>query len=325
VLAGLVVLGLLAFALHTGNWGRAIQAALQINPAILAVALGFTVVSLLITGMIWSRVLWCLGHAAPMSVGVTVFAASGLASYLGAGFGAMAQCLLLLRRRGVCAGRTALLMSIATIICFSGSMLWAPCGALLLGAPAAIHALPMSGSNTRLLAMIAMATTGLGSVFALWLLTLTPRLRGRWRIARFAVDPGAPLLRINFHQLLMLIPPAGFAWLLGAVPLWLLLHADAPHAAVSLPMAIAMQALADAIGSMAFFMPNGLGARDGVLVALLVGVAGVPLPVAASLAILVRLADPAGKSVLLLGAAAITRISARLRRSSARRVLALAS
>jgi uncharacterized membrane protein YbhN (UPF0104 family) len=325
VFGGLVVLGLLALALHTGNWGRAIQAALQINPAVLVVALGFTVVSLLITGIIWGRVLWCLGHAAPVSVGVTVFAASGLASYLGAGFGAMAQCLVLLRRRGVCAGRTALLMTIATIICFSGSMLWAPCGALLLAAPAAVHALPMAGSDTRLLAMIAMAVTGSGSLLALWLLTLTPKLRGRWRLARFAVDPAAPLLRINFHQLLMLVPPAGLAWLLGSVPLWLLLRADAPHAAVSLPLAIAMQALADAIGSMAFFMPNGLGARDGVLVALLVGVAGVPLPIAASLAVLVRLADPAGKAVLLLGATATNRISARVRQSPEGHALALAS
>jgi hypothetical protein len=316
---------LLAFALRTGNWGRAIEAALQINPAVLALALAFTVISLLITGMIWGRVLWCLGHAAPVSVGVKVFAAAGLAAYLGAGIGAMGQCLLLLRRRGVCAGRAALLMTIGTIVCFAGSMLWAPCGALLLDAPAAIHALPGLGGNTRLIAMIAMAVTGLGSVLALWLITLTPRLRGRWRIARFAVDPAAPLLRINFHQLLILIPPAALAWLVGAVPLWLLLRADAPHAAVSLPTVIAMQALADAIGSMAFFMPNGLGAREGVLVALLVGVAHVPLPVAASLAVLVRVADPAGKAVLLIGAHTASRISARVSQRPESEALALAS
>jgi hypothetical protein len=70
---------------------------------------------------------------------------------------------------------------------------------------------------------------------------------------------------------------------------------------------------------------KGLGAREGVLVALLVGVAHVPLPVAASLAVLVRVADPAGKAVLLIGAHAASRISARVSQRPESEALALAS
>ena len=308
---GLVCIGLLVLALRSGGWSRAAQAALHVSPTALALALAVTVVSMVISGVVWARVLWCLGHPVPVTVGITVYAATGLAAYLGAGAGALGQCLWLLHRRGVCAGRAAMLLAIATMIGFCGSMLWAPCGAALLAAPAALHALPALGSHARLIAVIAMAVCAAGTLSLLWLITLMPRLGPRWRIPRFAADPSAPLLRLNLHQLLALIPLAGLAWLVGAGSLWFLVHAAAPRAAVTLPTAIAVQSLASVIGGMAFFLPNGLGARDGAIVALLVGIAGVPLPAAAAVAGLARASDPAGKALVLLGTTTLGRFAAR--------------
>jgi hypothetical protein len=51
---------------------------------------------------------------------------------------------------------------------------------------------------------------------------------------------------------------------------------------------------------MAFFLPNGLGAHDGITVALLTGVLGVPIPVATAAALLVRVADLLAKDMVLL-------------------------
>jgi hypothetical protein len=92
-------------ALHSIGWRLALQATLRVGPAALAPALALTVVSMLVSGVIWTRVLGCLGHRAGVTVGITLYAGSGLAAYIGSGVGAAGECIMLLRRRGVCAGR----------------------------------------------------------------------------------------------------------------------------------------------------------------------------------------------------------------------------
>lgn len=317
ILVGLVLLGLLVLALRSFGWERAAQAATEIGPTALILTLAVTVASMCLSGIVWARVLRCLGYPVPISLGLTTYAATGLAAYLGAGVGAFGQCMVLLHRHGVCARSAAMLVTIATLICFCGSMIWAPLGAALLAAPAAIQVLPALGGHARLIALIVMAVCAAGAVGVLWLITLTTRAGAQWRIARFAVDSSVPLLRLKLHSLLALIPIAGLAWLIGALPLWLLVHSAEPTAAVTLPTAIAVQSLACLIGGMAFFLPNGLGARDGAIVALLVGVSGVPLPLAASVAALLRLSDPVAKALLLLGIAGMTRLAARAERQQA--------
>jgi hypothetical protein len=94
----------------------------------------------------------------------------------------------------------------------------------------------------------------------------------------------------------------------GTVPLWLLVRAAAPGAALSLPEAIGVQSVAAVIGSVTFFLPNGLGARDGAILGLLVAIAGVPLPAAAAAAVLVRLSDPVAKALILLALAGVRRV-----------------
>jgi hypothetical protein len=170
----------------------------------------------------------------------------------------------------------------------------------LLIAPAATHALPVLGPHGPLIVIISTAGCGVVALVVLMLITRCPRFCSRWRIIRLLVDPSGPPLRLSLPYLLGLIPVAAIGWVAGAVPLWVLVRATAPGAAVSLQAMIGMQSIAAVVGSVAFFLPNGLGARDGVIVGLLVAVAGISAPAAAAAVVLVRLSDPVAK-VLLLG------------------------
>jgi glycosyltransferase 2 family protein len=305
---GLVLAGVLAMALHSIGWSLALRATLRVGPAALAPALALTVLSMLISGVVWTRVLGCLGHRATITVGITLYAGTGLAAYLGSGAGAAGESIVLLRRRGVCAGRAVLLLALASLVGFLGSIVWAPCGMVLLAAPTALHALPALGTHGPLLVLIATVVCGVGGLVVLLLLTLSPRLSTRWRLARLVLDPSGPPLRLSLPPLLALIPVAAIAWVVGAVPLWLLVRAAAPSAALSLPEAIGVQSVAAVIGSVTFFLPNGLGARDGAILGLLVAIAGVPLPAAAAAAVLVRLSDPVAKALILLALAGLRRV-----------------
>jgi hypothetical protein len=127
-------------------------------------------------------------------------------------------------------------------------------------------------------------------------------------VFRFAVDPSGTPLRLAPHHLIALIPFAAFAWMLGAEPLWLLVQAVAPQANMSFTTAIGIQTIAAVAGGVTFFMPNGLGVRDGTVVALLAGIAGVPLPAAVAAALLVRVSDPVAKAIIVMLIAALGRI-----------------
>ncbi len=293
---GFVLAGLLVIALRNGVWSLAVHAILRVGPTALALALATTLLSMIISGVVWTGVLWCLDYRASVREGLTIYAGTGLAAYVGLGAGAMGQCVLLLRRRGVGAGRAALLMAIVSLVGFCGSLVWAPWGVILLDAPAAIHALPALGARLPLVALVATVACGVGAVVALWLITLG----ARWRVVRIAAGLSTEPLQLYLHHLLALIPLASLAWLVGAGPLWVLLQAAAPGVVVSLPAVIAVQSVAAVVGAMTFFLPNGLGARDGIIVALLVGILGVPLPAAAAATLLVRVSDPVAKALILL-------------------------
>jgi hypothetical protein len=201
-----------------------------------------------------------------------------------------------------------LLMSVASVLGFCGSVVWAPFGIALLASPAARHALPAFGAQGPLIITIATVVFGLGALVALVLITLAPRLGPRWRFARFGADPSGPPLQLSIGPLLALIPGAALAWLVGNGPLWVLVQAAAPSAHVSLLTIVGIQSVAAVVGSVTFFLPSGLGARDGAMVALLVTIAGVPLPAAAAAAVLVRVGDPVAKGLILLLVTGIGRI-----------------
>lgn len=308
---GLLMAGLLIVALRSLGWNSAIHATLHVAPGALGVALGATSLSMILNGVVWAHVLRRLGYGASVQMGLALYAATGLAAYISTGAGAVGGCMLLLHRRGVCAGRAALFLGIASLIGFCGSLVWAPCGVALLAAPAAIHALPALGGHALVVAIVVTIVCAVGTLVSLWLATLAPRLGLRWRIARFAADPAAPPMQLHLRHLLALIPVATLSWLVGAVPLWVVVQTMAPGA-TSLPAVIAVQSVATVVGGIAFFLPNGLGARDGTTVALLAGALGVPIPAAAAAGILVRLCDPLAKALILLVLAIVGRLPMRV-------------
>jgi hypothetical protein len=149
------------------------------------------------------------------------------------------------------------------------------------------------------------AVCGFGSLGTLVFLSAAPRLGHRTRIIRLVSGQTSTPLRVSLRGMLILVPCSAAAWLVGSCPLWLLVHATAAHGVISFPAAVGIQSVACVAGSVAFFMPSGLGARDGAVTALLVGVAHISLPSAAAIAILIRASDPVAK-LLILGALAVT-------------------
>jgi hypothetical protein len=130
-------------------------------------------------------------------------------------------------------------------------------------------------------------------------LAIAPHFGRRTRLVRIVSGSSSVPLRVSLLGLLMLVPCSAGAWVVGASPLWLLICAAAPHAGVSLITAVGIQSMASVAGSVMFFMPSGLGARDGATAALLVAVAGVSLPTAAAIALLIRACDPVAKLLIV--------------------------
>ncbi len=313
----IVLAGLLTVIIRSGTAGAIVSAALHVGLETLALALGLTLISMLANGAIWAWVLRFMGSQASTGVGLAVFAGTGLASYVGSGAGALAESVVLLRRHDICAGRAALLLALASLIGFCGSVLWAPWGIALLHSPAAIRALPGLGAQGMLIAALVTAACGFGSLGMLVLLALTPRMARRSRLMRVVSGSSSTPLCISLRGLLMLIPCSAVAWVVGACPLWLLVNASS-HAVVSLPTAVGIQSMACMAGSVTFFLPSGLGARDGAIAALLVAVAHVSLPTAAAMAILIRASDPVAKVLIVLALAALKQAqSMKSRRSGA--------
>lgn len=295
----LVLAVLVIVAARSGILRDTLEAGRRVGPASFVLALIVTSASMLISGMVWMRVLRCMGCHAPLRVSLAVYAGSGLAAYAASGAGAAGQCALLLRPHGVGPTRAVLLLVLASLVGFCGAMMWAPCGVALLAAPAAARALPGLGAHGPFLAILVTAVFGVGALMVLILLALAPRLGARIPVARAIADRSGISCHLSLRRLLGLIPYAALAWGVGAGPLWLLAHAAAPAANISLPAAIGIQTMASVAGSVTFFMPNGLGARDGAIVSLLVAVAGVPLPAAAAVAVLVRASDPVAKVLIV--------------------------
>ena len=115
--------------------------------------------------------------------------------------------------------------------------------------------------------------------------------------------PPAPAMRAG--ALLALVPWSAMAWFAGTLSFYVLLTALNPGRTVNVTDVIGAYALATALGALAFFVPDGMGVRDGVLVALLAKSTGLPLTTCAATAVASRALDPALKVGLLLGVAAL--------------------
>jgi len=301
VVAALLALhwSVVALALSASMGG--IVAVAGMRPEAIVEALGLTVLAILINGMVWSRLLKRVGYPLGEMVGLRTFLSSDLAGFVANVPGSAIGCAVSLRRHGVCPGRAALLSLIANVLGLCSILVWIPVGLLLLSRDGMAQALPFLGHHTMLAAVGLLIGTAIGSVVALQALATAGSLGNRLarRLLRRAptISPGTTPIRL--HHLLGLIPLAAISWLAGAVALYPVLSALAPDTAINLGDLVGSAALAALLGSLAFFVPSGVGVRDGALVALLMHSTGLPLATCTEAAIVIRAIDPVTKAAML--------------------------
>ncbi len=291
----------------------------RLRPGAVIAVLSLTMLSAILSGIMWCRLLGQVGHALPLSTGLSAFAGTGLASYVGNAAGSTVGGVVYLRRQGLQPGRAAIVVLMANALGLCGVLVWAPIGLMLVSRPDMRDALPLVGSHD--LAAVAWAFAGLGvcMLVSLWLLAsadrtawrLTHRVRGKavWNLQLAASAGGS---RLRLMGMLRLVPWSAAAWLVGTMVLYAMLAGLEPASAINLMDVVGASAVAAALGSLAFFIPSGVGVRDGALIVLLSRSTGVPMPSCAAAVLTLRALDPLSKLgiVLLVACGAFDRMSA---------------
>src|SRR5690242_13305700 len=96
----------------------------RVGPRMLVLAVALNVLAMLLSGVLWSRLLACLGHPLPARVGLAAYLSAGLAGYMVNVAGPIVGSAVSLRRHGVCPGRAALLTFLANALGLCGVLVW---------------------------------------------------------------------------------------------------------------------------------------------------------------------------------------------------------
>jgi uncharacterized membrane protein YbhN (UPF0104 family) len=279
----------------------------RLRPGAIFAVVVFTALSALLSGLMWHKLLERMGHELPLSTGLNAFAGTGLASYVGNAAGSAVGGVVYLRRRGVQPGRAAIVVLMANALGLFGVLVWAPIGLLLVSRPEMRDALPLVGGHD--LAAVTWAFAGLGAcmVASLWLLVSADRKAGAIArrfcgkmvcSARAEADRGGA--RLGLSGTLCLVPWSAAAWFTGTLVLFALLVGLDPSIDINLMDVLGASAVAAAVGSLAFFVPSGVGVRDGALIVLLSHSTGIPTPTCAAAVLALRALDPTSKLAIML-------------------------
>jgi hypothetical protein len=289
----------------------------RLRPDAVVAVLALTALSAVLSALMWSKLLSQMGYELPLSTGLSAFAGTGLASYVGNAAGSTVGGVVYLRRRGVQPGRAAIVVLMANALGLCGVLVWAPIGLLLVARPEMHDALPLVGSHG--FAAIAWAFAGLGvcMLASLWLLISADRTAGRlarrfcgkmvWNARTEAARGNA---RLRSGDIVRLVPWSAAAWLTGTMVLYALLSGLEPTADINLMDVVGASVVAAALGSLAFFIPSGVGVREGALIVLLSHSTGLPTPSCAAAVLALRALDPLSKLgiVLLVACGACDRL-----------------
>jgi glycosyltransferase 2 family protein len=281
---------------------RSLTALGQLQPQALTEALGYTVLAILINGLVWSRLLVRLGYDLPVEVGLGVFLSSDLAAMIANVPGAAVGSAVSLRRHGVCPGRAVLLSIIANLLGFCSILVWVPVSILLLMRPGMANAVPLLGKHAGATVAVVLICAAAASLIAMKALTGADKVGnklGRRLLRKAPISTPAETPALRFRHLLRLVPGVGVSWLAGALALYAILSALAADSSVNLGDVVGSAALAAMLGSMAFFLPSGVGVRDGVLIGLLVHSTGLSFATCTEAAIAIRVMDPVAKIAIL--------------------------
>jgi uncharacterized membrane protein YbhN (UPF0104 family) len=279
-----------------------------LGPSTIGMALVLSTLSALLSGMVWWRLLRRLGYLTPFRTALTAYLSAGLAGYVVNIAGPALGSAMILRRHGVTPGRATLLTLIANALGFSGILVWAPVGLLLLSRPGMAGVLPLLGQLA--VPAIAVILAVLAVAMFLVIHALTTVAGSRNRLARLLLgharttEDGMPSA-LRSRQVFALVPYSALSWVVGAGALYVVLLALNHGAPIDLGTVIGAAVLAAALGSLAFFAPEGVGVKDGALVVLLARATGLPITTLVAATLAVRALDPVTK-LSLLGVLALT-------------------
>jgi uncharacterized membrane protein YbhN (UPF0104 family) len=305
-IGGILIIGLAAVAIYVlGGFhqlGVLKDAALRlrsIDPRFLAAAVALDLISLLVNGTLWRRLLRCMGYQVPLRLSLSAYLSSGIAEYLANAAGAVVGTAVILGQRGIRPGRIVLITLLADALGFCGLLVWAPLGLLLFIRADLAIPLPVIGRHGVIALMILTGGLIVAMLVALRALALAPRARNALtkRLLGGTRVSGQP---VPMRGLLSLIPWSAAGWLGSSLAFFVVLIGLHPAVAHRPIMVIGSLALAAILGNLAFFVPAGLGVRDGILITLLVHTAGVPVASAAITVVAMRALDPITKVGLLL-------------------------
>jgi hypothetical protein len=243
-----------------------------------------------------------LGYSTPFRVALAAYLNAGLAGYVvnivGPAFGTA----ICLRRHGVSPGHAVLLTLLANALGFCGILVWAPVGLLLLSRNGMADALPILGHHGPQAAVVILAALGLAMLVVIRTLATTAGSTSRLAHLLLARERtteygGPPALRSR--QVLALVPYSALSWVVGVGALYVVVTAMSHGVTVTLGAVVGSAVLAAALGSLAFFAPEGVGLKDGALVALLSHATSLPLTTCIVAALAVRALDPVTKLGLL--------------------------
>ena len=312
-----MVLGLTIALLYlrglTATLAPAVVALQRLPPGSLGVALGLSCLSMVISGVVWSRLLEHLGVRVSLHAALSAFLCAGLACYLLSTIGRTVGGAVSLRRRGVGAQYIVRLTLLANLLGFSGALIWAAASLPILAQQGTAARLPLVGSHGALVAGLILVALLFGTLSSIWVLARTPSM-DHWVMHRLRIPaalPGGLACRlIRPAHLLALVLWSAAGWLGGSLALYPVLSALHPGVVLNMGSVIGSAALAATLGSLVFFVPVGIGVSDRTMIVLLTQATGLPLAQCVAAALAMRALDLVSKVFLLSGLA----IGASLRR-----------
>jgi uncharacterized membrane protein YbhN (UPF0104 family) len=247
--------------------GAEIRAALaQVSPGRVLLALVIVLGGLALTALVWRGLLAGFGHRIPARPATALFFVGQLGKYIPGSVWSLGAQADMARRHRVPA-RTTVAVGLLFLWVHVGTA--ATVGALLAEAPEGWQVSPWARA---LVAVIGLAAVSPPVLERLAALLAVDRLRVPWRGFTAILATMAAVWAAYGAALVLVVPPVDVA--------------AAGGAGVLLPGYVGAFAVSYVVGVLVVLAPAGVGAREGVLVALLAPTLG--LPVAAASALLIR-------------------------------------
>jgi hypothetical protein len=308
-----IVLGVLFVRGMAGQVMTMFSALSRLQPNMIGIAALLSIVGILLSGVEWWRLIGLLGYKVTYRSALTAYLSAGLAGYMVNSVGPAIGTAVSLRKYGVSPGRATLLTIIANALGFCGILVWAPIGIVLLSQTGMDRTLPVIGRYGPAAAALVQIVAAILMILVIYGLASVAGSRNRFArrlLGQVPTSQDDSPLPLKGRQILGLVPWSALSWLGGGGALYVVLAAMSPGIHLNVGAVVGSAALASALGSLAFFVPEGLGVSDSTLVILLSQATGLPPTTCIAAALAMRALDPVIKLSLLGGLALFAHPSA---------------